>query len=88
MNKEKINVVINQCTRYKIKDKTNIGFVAEMHNRNNRENPELTKMAALVIDAKRKGASLEDVKDMLEHSDKINNRERELLAKFYEKARQ
>lgn len=88
MNKEKINVVINQCTRYKIKDKTNIGFVAEMHNINNRENPELTKMAAILIDAKRKGASLEDVKDMLEHSDKINNRERELLAKFYEKARQ
>ena len=87
MNKEKINVVINQCTRYKIKDKTNIGFVAEMHNINNRENPELTKMAAILIDAKRKGASLEDVKDMLEHSDKINNRERELLAKFYEKAR-
>lgn len=87
MNKEKINVVINQCTRYKIKDKINIGFVAEMHNRNNRENPELTKMAAILIDAKRKGTSLEDVKDMLEHSDKINNRERELLAKFYEKAR-
>ena len=70
-----------------IKDKINIGFVAEMHNRNNRENPELTKMAAILIDAKRKGTSLEDVKDMLEHSDKINNRERELLAKFYEKAR-
>ena len=58
-----------------------------MHNINNRENPELTKMAAILIDAKRKGTSLEDVKDMLEHSDKINNRERELLAKFYEKAR-
>ena len=88
MKPDKVNVIVNQCTKYKIDNKVNVGFVAEMHNKNNRDNPELTKMAALVIDAKRKGASIDAVKDMLEHSDKINNRERELLAKFYEKAKQ
>ncbi len=88
MNKEKINVVVNQCTKYKIKDKTNISFIAEMHHKSGRENPELTKMAALVIDAKRKGATLDEVKEMLGHSDKINEKERKLLANFYEKAKQ